>query len=83
MEDYQIMNLIKILIKEVRSFKECKEVQDFKVESLAVDGFIKILDIIYTKLSHEVFYSYLVKSGYNLFSLNDFDFVQAVLKISS
>ena len=54
------MNLTKILIKEIRSFKNCPQAQDYIIESLGVKDFILTLDLIFAKLSPETFYPYLL-----------------------
>ena len=61
MENYEIVNLTKKVIKELRSFKECKEAQELKIESLNIDTFIKLLDLIYSKLSVDQFYADMVR----------------------
>lgn len=81
MEDSQVANLIRRLIKEIRTFSNDKSLREFSINSLAVEDFIKILDLIYCKLSPDVFYSHLVEQGFNLYSLNDYDFIQCVLKV--
>jgi hypothetical protein len=60
MEDYDIMNLSKQLVKELRSFKSVQKAQDFKLTSLDVETFIKALDIIYTHLSVDGFYTFVL-----------------------
>jgi hypothetical protein len=75
------MNLTKSLIKEIRKFKQVPDAINFKFESLGITDFIKTLDLIYSKLSPDVFYLHIVDQGYNLYSLNDYDFIAAILKI--
>lgn len=51
-----------------------------KTEVLDVDYFIKILNFIFVE-AIKPFYQYLIENQFPLYSMSDYDFIQALLKI--
>lgn len=77
--DYQIQNLLKILEKKLLKINfEFKS----KKQNLDIDTFLEIIAHVYINYSKK-FYSFLLKNGFSLYSLNDYKLVENIILIQT